>query len=80
MAAIFVSYASKDQQAADRAMGRMGERGAEAGAAQMAQLIRAVANLKMALRLRQRSRPMTEEQLKTIVAAIDAAAAAIEKA
>jgi DNA-binding PadR family transcriptional regulator len=74
------AYLAANQQAADRAMGRMGERGAEAGAAQMAQLIRAVGNLKMALRLRQRSRPMTEEQLKTIVAAIDAAAAAIEKA
>jgi DNA-binding PadR family transcriptional regulator len=74
------AYLASNQQAAERATSRMGERGAHAGMAQMAQLIRAVGNLKMALRLRQRSGPMTEEQLKTIVAAIDAAAAAVEKA
>jgi DNA-binding PadR family transcriptional regulator len=72
------AYLAENRQAADRAMGRMGEMGAEAGMGQMLQLVRAVGNLKMALRLRQRSRPMTEEQLKKIVAAIDAAAAAIE--
>jgi hypothetical protein len=41
--------------------------------------MRAMANLKMALKLKQRQGPLTEEQLKTIVEAIDAAAVAIER-
>jgi hypothetical protein len=43
------------------------------------QLIRAVENLKMALRLRHRSGPMSEEQIQKIVAALDAATVAIER-
>jgi hypothetical protein len=38
-----------------------------------------MANFKMALKLKQRGGPLTEEQLKSIVAAIDAAAVAIER-
>ena len=72
-------YLAANKAATDRAMGRMEERGGRAGLGQMLQVMRALANFKMALKLKQRSGPMTEEQLKTIVAAIDAAAVAIER-
>jgi len=74
-----LEYLAANKAATDRAMGRMEERGGRAGLGQMLQVMRALANFKMALKLRQRSGPMTEEQLKTVVAAIDAAAVAIEK-
>jgi hypothetical protein len=57
----------------------MHEHGFRGGRGRAPQLVRAVHNLKLALRLRQQSGPMTEEQLQTIVAAIDAAAIAIER-
>jgi hypothetical protein len=43
------------------------------------QLVRAMHNLKLALRLRQRRGPMSQEQLQAIVAALDNAASAIER-
>jgi DNA-binding PadR family transcriptional regulator len=73
------AFLEANKAATDRAMGRMqGERG-EAGFGQMLRVMRAMANLKMALKLKQRQGPLTEEQLKTIVEAIDAAAVAIER-
>lgn len=71
------AYLELNRDSADAAMGRMRERGAGAGNAP--QLVRAVHNLKMALRMRQQSGPMTDEQLQKIVAAIDAAAVSIER-
>jgi len=73
------AWIAANQAAADAAMGRMEEVAARHGGGPAPQLIRAVENLKMALRLRQRRGPLTEEQLRTIVAAIDAAAVAIER-
>jgi DNA-binding PadR family transcriptional regulator len=61
------------------AMGRMREHGFSEGMGRAPQLVRAVQNLKLALRLRQQSGPMTDEQLQKIVSAIDAAAIAIER-
>ena len=73
------AYLAANKAAIDRAMGRMqGGRGG-VGFGQMMQLMRAMANFKMALKLRQRSGPISEEQLKSIVAAIDAAAVAVER-
>jgi DNA-binding PadR family transcriptional regulator len=73
------AFLEANKAATDRAMGRMqGERGG-AGFGQMLQVMRAMANFKMALKLKQRGGPLTEEQLKNIVAAIDAAAVAIER-
>ncbi len=73
------AFLEANKAATDRAMGRMqGERG-EGGFGQMLQVMRAMANFKMALKLKQRGGPLTEEQLKNIVAAIDAAAVAIER-
>lgn len=70
-------YLKENRAAAEAAMGRMGGVSHEHGPAP--QLLRAFQNLKLAIRLRQRSGPMTEEQLHKIVAAIDAAAVAIER-
>lgn len=62
----------------EAAMGRMGEAaGRRRGPAP--QLIRAMENLKLAVRLRYRSGPITEEQLNRIVAALDLAAQTIEQ-
>ena len=63
----------------DAGMGRMREHGFREGLVRAPQSVRAVQNLKLALRLRQQSGPMTDEQLQKIVSAIDAAAIAIER-
>ena len=44
------------------------------------QIVRAMGNLGMALQLRLRRGPLTEEQIQAVAAAIDAAAAEVEKA
>jgi DNA-binding PadR family transcriptional regulator len=71
------TYLESNKGSATAAMGRMRERGG--GSGRSPQLVRAIHNLKMALRMRQQSGPMTEEQLQKIVAAIDAAAVTIER-
>jgi hypothetical protein len=43
------------------------------------EIIRATENLKLALRLRQDRGPLSEEQVRAIAAALDAAAVAIER-
>jgi DNA-binding PadR family transcriptional regulator len=69
-----------NQAAADAAMARMQDLAGGEGRRGIApQIIRAMENLKMALRMRQRSGPLSEEQLNNIVNAIDAAALAIER-
>ena len=73
------AFLELNKAAADRAMGRMQSGRNEAGFGQMLQVMRAMANFKMALKLKQRSGPLTEQQLKNIIAAIDAAAVAIER-
>jgi DNA-binding PadR family transcriptional regulator len=72
-------FLAANRTSTDAAMGRMREQGSREGMGRAPQLVRAVHNLKLALRLRQQSGPMTEEQLQKIVAAIDAAAIAIER-
>jgi len=73
-------YLAANQAAADAAMGRMGQAGKEAGGfGGMLQLLRAVQNLKLAIKLRQRSGPISEESLAKIVAALDAATVTIER-
>jgi len=71
-------FLAANRGSAEAAMGRMRGNGFPDGGA-APQLIRAVQNLKMALRLRQRSGPLSEEQIRAIVTAIDAAAVAIER-
>jgi DNA-binding PadR family transcriptional regulator len=73
------AYLAANKEATDRAMGRMAGAGERPGMGQMFQLMRAMSNFKMAIKMRQRSGPISEEQLKRIIAAIDAAAVAIER-
>jgi hypothetical protein len=73
------AYLAANKAAVDAAMARMQEIGVAHGGGRSPQLMRAIQNFKMALHLRQRSGPITEEQMRTIVAAIDAAAVAIER-
>lgn len=73
------AWLKANKAAADAAMGRLSQAAGRHGGVPAPQLIRAVENLKMALRLKQRSGPLTEEQIRAIVAAIDAAAVAIER-
>ncbi len=73
------AYLAEHRAAADAAINRMEEIGTAHGGGPAPQLVRAMENFKLALRLRQRNGPLTEEQLRSIVAAIDAAAVAIER-
>ena len=69
-----------NRSAADAALARMTELAGDEGRRNIApQILRAMENLKLALRLRQRSGPLNEEHLRRIVNAIDAAAVAIER-
>ena len=72
-------YLAANKPATDVALGRMEAIGAAHGGGRAPQLVRAIENFKMALKLRQRSGPLTETQLQTIVDAIDAAAKTIER-
>ncbi len=63
----------------DAIQARIGERARERGAEAPARIIRAVENLKTALRLRLGSGPIPEERAVAIAAAIDAAAAEAER-
>jgi DNA-binding PadR family transcriptional regulator len=65
--------------AVDTALARMHEVSAIHGGGPAPQLIRAMENLKLALRLRQARGPLTGEQVTAIAAALDAAAVAIER-
>ncbi len=73
------AYLAVNRAATDAAMARMNQMGSAYKAGRSPQLMRALENLKMALRLRQQRGPLTEEQLRSIVTAIDAAATSIER-
>ena len=68
-----------NKPALDAAQARMSEISAAFGGGPAPQLVRAMENLKLALRLRQQRGPLTEEQLRKIAEAMDAAAVSIER-
>ena len=72
------AYLAANEAAVAAAMSRMAERGGRPDAPPP-QLIRAWENLRLALRLRQASRALPEPALHAIVAALDAAAVAVER-
>jgi DNA-binding PadR family transcriptional regulator len=72
-------FLAANRASTEAAMRRMREHWFREGKGRAPQLVRAVHNLKLALRLRQQSGPITDEQMQKIVAAIDAAAIAIER-
>lgn len=73
------AYLGANRAALDGALARMDSIRAAHGDGPSPGIIRAIENLKLALRLRQSRGPLTEEQARTIAAALDAAALAIER-
>jgi DNA-binding PadR family transcriptional regulator len=72
-------HLAANQPAVDAAMARMQDVNSRHGGGPAPQIIRAMENLKLALRLRMGRGPLTEEQLQAVAAHIDAAALAIER-
>ncbi len=72
-------FLAANRASAEAGMGRMRGNGSPGGLGRSLQMVRAMQNLKTALKLRYRSGPLTEEQLQKIVNALDAAAVAIER-
>ena len=73
------AFLAANQPAVDAAMGRIRDVGAAAGSAARPQVIRAMENLKLALRFRMDRAPLTEEQIRAVTEALDAAAIAVER-
>ncbi len=73
------AYIAAHKPQVEAALARMDAVSAAHGGGPAPQLVRAVENLKMALRLRQGRGPLTEEQLRSIADALDTAAIAIER-
>jgi DNA-binding PadR family transcriptional regulator len=73
------SFLDANRAAVDALFSRMTEASQARGGGPAPQIVRAMENLKLALRLRQDRGPLTEDQLSHIAAAIDAAAIAIER-
>lgn len=73
------SFLDANRKALDALLNRMGEAGAVRGGGRSPAIVRAMENLKVALRLRMARGSITDEQIDAIAAAIDAAAAKVEK-
>ena len=73
------AFLAANQPAVDAALARIREVGATRGGAGLPQIIRAMENLKLALRFRMERGPLTEEQLRAVTEALDAAAVAVER-
>lgn len=72
-------YLAANQPAVDAALARMRDVSTRHGGGPAPQIIRAMENLKLALRMRVSRGPLTEDQLAQIAAAIDQAATTIER-
>ncbi|WP_346907808.1 PadR family transcriptional regulator [uncultured Roseibium sp.] len=75
-----ITAIAEQQAEADAAFARMDRAAAETPAGPPPQLVRAMENLKLSLRLRLEGGPLSEDQIRTIAAALDTAAVAIEQA
>jgi DNA-binding PadR family transcriptional regulator len=73
------SFLDANRAAVDALRARMTEASHARGGGPAPQLVRAMENLKLALRLRQDRGPLTEDQLRDVAGALDAAAVAIER-
>ena len=73
------AYLAANRRAVDAALARMDSVKAAHGDGPSPAIVRAIENLKLALRLRQGRGPLTEEQSRAIAAALDQAALAIER-
>ena len=73
------AFLEGNKPATDAAMARMEAFAAEAGRGPDPQVVRAMENLKLALRLRMGRGPLDEDQARVVAAALDAAALAVEQ-
>jgi len=74
-----IAHLTANQATVNSVLARMKEVSAAHGGGPAPQIVRAIENLKLALRLRQSRGPLDEEQIRSIAAALDAAAIAIER-
>jgi DNA-binding PadR family transcriptional regulator len=72
-------FLDANRSALDALLSRMGEAGAVRGSGRSPAIVRAMENLKVALRLRMARGSIEDEQIDRIAAAIDEAAARVEK-
>lgn len=75
-----LEFLKANQRTAEVAMARMSEAVAARGEGPAPQIVRAIENLRTALRLRLSRPGMTEAQVRVIAAALDAAASTVEEA
>jgi DNA-binding PadR family transcriptional regulator len=73
------AYLAANKDAVEAIFGRIAEVGSAHGDGPAPQIVRAMENLTLALRLRLSQGPLTEEQKYAVAAALDAAAATIER-
>jgi len=73
------AYLAANKEAVDAIFGRIAEVGSAHGDGPAPQIVRAMENLTLALRLRLSQGPLTEQQKYAVAAALDAAAVTIER-
>lgn len=74
-----IAFLRDNQRTVDAIQSRIGDRARERGADAPPRIVRAIENLKTALRLRLASGPVSDERATAIAAAIDAAVAEVER-
>jgi DNA-binding PadR family transcriptional regulator len=72
-------YLQKNKEAVNVVFGRMAETGSSHAGNPPAPIVRALENLSLAVRLRLSGTPLTEDQIRAVAAAIDAAAVTVEQ-
>lgn len=73
------AFLEANRRAVDALLARMAETSRAHGGGNAPQIVRAVENLKLALRLRLARGPLNDEQINAVAAALDAAATGIEQ-
>jgi len=73
------AFLDANRRAVDALLARMAETSRAHGGGTAPQILRAMENLKLALRLRLSRGPLSEEQINAVAAAIDAAATGVEQ-
>ena len=73
------AYLAAHRPTVDALLARMDEANRTQGGGPAPQILRAMENLRLALRMRLARGPLTEEQVNAVAAAIDAAAAGVER-
>ncbi|WP_431285939.1 PadR family transcriptional regulator [Humitalea sp. 24SJ18S-53] len=74
------TFLAENRASVEALLARMAEAGRIHGAGPAPQVVRAMENLKLALRMRLSRGPLTEDQANAVAAALDAAATGVERA